>query len=91
MFGAATTSSCCEISSWQGCLFNAIRGGEPCRLLWNEWRDAEKGVWVDNSAASALLDPVERQLVSNDLIAYQAAKGANMRCQPLSQRTPSKA
>ena len=32
-------------------LFNARRGGEPCRLLLNEWRDVEKGVWVDNSAA----------------------------------------
>ena len=58
-------------------LFNARRGGEPCRLLLDEWRDAEKGVWVDNSAASAILDPVERQLVSNDLIAYQAGKGSH--------------
>ena len=58
-------------------LFNARRGGEPCRLLLDEWRDAEKGVWVDNSAAAALLDPVERQLVSNDLIAYQAGKGSH--------------
>ena len=58
-------------------LFNARRGGEPCRLLLNEWLDAEKGVWVDNSAASALLDPVKRQLVSNDLIAYQAGRGSH--------------
>ena len=36
-------------------LFNTRRGGEPCRLLLDEWRDAEKGVWMDNSAASAIL------------------------------------
>ena len=39
-------------------IFNARRGGEPARLLIEEWRDAENNTWIDKQR-SKVLDPTE--------------------------------
>ena len=52
-------------------------------MLWNKYfcnkarGVMSRGVWVDKAVTSTLLDPVERMLVSNDLIAYQAGRGSH--------------
>ena len=58
-------------------VFNARRGGEPCHLLQCEWRDADQGAWLDKTITDTIKDPLERYLIENDKIAYQAGKGNN--------------
>nr|XP_054771810.1 uncharacterized protein LOC129279772 [Lytechinus pictus] len=58
-------------------LFNARRGGEPCRLKIEEWQDAENGVWVDQQMAEEVTDPIEKQLLDQLKICYQTGKGNN--------------
>lgn len=43
-------------------LFNARRGGEPCRLRLREWQDAVQNAWVDESQIEKLDDPLDRAL-----------------------------
>ena len=57
-------------------IFNARRGGEPARLLIEEWRDAENNTWIDNQR-SAILDPIEKSLLQSLKICYQGGKGNN--------------
>ncbi|XP_060085309.1 uncharacterized protein LOC132564693 [Ylistrum balloti] len=58
-------------------LFNARRGGEPSRLLLKEWKDAENGVWIGDSAVQAIDDPIEKRMLGNFRIAYQSGKNIN--------------
>ena len=53
-------------------LFNARRGGEPCRLMITQWKDAKNSVWITNS--SSVEDPLEKLLVGRYKLAYQPAK-----------------
>ena len=57
-------------------MFNARRGGEPARLLIQEWRDAEQDIWIDKQRIAAL-DPIETALLQNLKIMYQGGKGNN--------------
>ncbi|XP_069108879.1 uncharacterized protein [Argopecten irradians] len=58
-------------------LFNARRGGEPSRLLLREWKDAEKGEWISESAVQSINDPLEKQLIGKFKIAFQSGKNLN--------------
>ena len=58
-------------------LFNARRGGEPSRLLLSEWNDASNGAWLGKYQTSLVTDPIEKALIEQDKIAYQAGKGNN--------------
>ncbi|XP_069121058.1 myosin heavy chain, skeletal muscle-like isoform X4 [Argopecten irradians] len=58
-------------------LFNARRGGEPSRLLLKEWEDADKGVWIADSAVQAVDDPIEKQMLGQYKIAFQSGKNIN--------------
>jgi hypothetical protein len=57
-------------------LFNARRGGEPARLLITDWKDAELGAWIDNSAVKKLHE-VEQKLFRDMRVTYQTGKGNN--------------
>lgn len=57
-------------------LFNGRRGGEPARLLLSEWKDAEKGTWLDPTRIEKLPDN-EALLFKSMLITYQGGKGNN--------------
>lgn len=57
-------------------MFNARRGGEPSRLLVTEWDDAEKGVWISESAVQGVTDGVSKELLSNYKVAFQSGKGS---------------
>ncbi|KAJ8047900.1 hypothetical protein HOLleu_00011 [Holothuria leucospilota] len=58
-------------------LFNARRGGEPCRLTLQEWGEAAKGCWIDPEEQEKIEDPLEKELVKRTKIAYQTGKGNN--------------
>ena len=60
---------CCRLT-----LFNARRGGEPARLLLNEWDEGLKDAWIDKQFLKSL-DEVEKKLVDNITICYQTGKG----------------
>lgn len=53
-------------------LFNARRGGEPCRLLMNDWNDAKNNVWLAPEHRNAL----ERKEHDFKII-YEGGKGTN--------------
>lgn len=55
-------------------LYNARRGGEPSRLLLEEWIDAETNSWISSSAVENITDPIEKELLKNIKIAYQSGK-----------------
>jgi len=55
-------------------LFNCRRGGEPSRLLIDEWKDAEEDKWLPQHSL-ANLPVAEQQLIKKYKIAYQAGKG----------------
>ena len=57
-------------------LFNARRGGEPCRLLMKEWEDAENDVWLPADSVERIDDPAMKVLVGMFKLAYQAGKGS---------------
>lgn len=58
-------------------LFNARRGGEPSRLLLDEWKDAENDEWIGNVNSISINDPSERRAFDSVKIAYQAGKNLN--------------
>ncbi|XP_030848126.1 uncharacterized protein LOC105437122 isoform X3 [Strongylocentrotus purpuratus] len=58
-------------------LFNARRGGEPCRLNLSEWEEANADVWIDKQRAEDIDDPLERDMLQNFKVAYQTGKGNN--------------
>lgn len=58
-------------------LFNARRGGEPCRLKINEWQEAKEGVWIDKQKADAVDDPLHREMLDSYKVTYQTGKGNN--------------
>ena len=57
-------------------LFNARRGGEPARMLLSEWKEAEKNAWIDNQRLGSVTDPLEKELIDDMKLAYQAGKGS---------------
>ncbi|XP_022098212.1 uncharacterized protein LOC110983333 isoform X2 [Acanthaster planci] len=57
-------------------VFNARRGGEPCRLKITEWEDAADQRWVDPNLVEAIDDPMEKYLLSSFKLAYQRGKGS---------------
>lgn len=50
---------------------NAGRGGEPCRLLLQEWTDADRGEWMDQTTN---LDSLEEKLLKTTKIDCKAGK-----------------
>lgn len=58
-------------------LFNARRGGEPCRLTLKEWAEAENDCWVPVHEVEKVNDPLEKELLKTTKIAYQTGKGNN--------------
>lgn len=58
-------------------LFNARRGGEPCRLKINEWNEALQDVWIDKQRTDAVDDPIGKELLENIKVTYQTGKGNN--------------
>jgi integrase len=60
-------------------LYNARRGGEPCRMTLNNWDDALKGVWIDPSKVEDVKDEIEKKLLCETKIAYiHASKVAKL-------------
>jgi hypothetical protein len=57
-------------------LYNGRRGGEPARLLLNEWSDAETDVWVSPEMVEKVDDVVEKELLNTYKLAYQRGKGS---------------
>ncbi|XP_077976766.1 uncharacterized protein LOC144432471 [Styela clava] len=57
-------------------LFNARRGGEPCRLQMSDWCDAKTEKWIDSQRAKYVND-AEKKLLSIFKIMYQGGKGTN--------------
>ena len=57
-------------------LFNARRGGEPARMLLSEWKDAEKNAWIDKQRVDCMMGPLEKELMTDMKLAYQAGKGS---------------
>lgn len=55
-------------------LFNARRGGEPCRLRLVEWEDAAKNAWISQQEVQKL-DELDRALLKDLKVAYQTGKG----------------
>ena len=53
-------------------LFNARRGGEPCSLVLQEWKDALNDVWYHN--VEEVDDPLEKMLIGRYKLAYQIGK-----------------
>lgn len=46
-------------------LFNARRGGEPCRLTINEWQEAKDYVWIDKQKVDAVCNPLDRDMLES--------------------------
>ncbi|XP_067668551.1 uncharacterized protein [Haliotis asinina] len=65
-------SVCCRIT-----LFNARRGGEPSRLKISNLEDAFANRWIDDSRIEQL-EPWEKELFSEMLVAYQTGKGNHL-------------
>ena len=57
--------------------FNGRRGGEPSRLLLEEWKDAEDGSWIDPKQIERIDDPFDKALVGQFMVTYMAGKGNN--------------
>ncbi|XP_071958628.1 uncharacterized protein [Antedon mediterranea] len=58
-------------------LYNARRGGEPCRLVIEEWQEAKNNTWVDKYHADGISDPLEKSLINKLKITFQTGKGNN--------------
>ena len=58
-------------------LFNARRGGEPCRLKLSAWHDALSNRWVNKSQVEELMAE-EKELFKDMLVAYQPGKGNHL-------------
>lgn len=57
-------------------LYNGRRGGEPARLLLQEWIDADNSTWITPAMIETIVDPVEKALVGKFRLAYQRGKGS---------------
>ena len=57
-------------------MFNARRGGEPARLTLEEWKEAANDAWVDSQLILTIKDPLEKALLNQYKLAYQAGKGS---------------
>ena len=57
-------------------IFNARRGGEPCRLKIKDWDDAKKDVWLNDETIKKL-DEIEKSIIKKVKITYQTGKGNN--------------
>ena len=57
-------------------IFNARRGGEPCRLLLQDWEDAKNEVWV-NQQAALNMKTKEKEILRKLRLTYQTGKGNN--------------
>ncbi|GFN83940.1 histone-lysine N-methyltransferase setd8-a [Plakobranchus ocellatus] len=57
-------------------MFNGHRGGEPARLTVYEWREAITGTWIDPNLIKRINGPMEKYLIDNLKLAYQAEKGS---------------
>ena len=55
-------------------LFNAQRGGEPCILTRNDWKEAKEGTWI-NQQALKHLNQAEKKTLEKYKITYQTRKG----------------
>ncbi len=55
-------------------MFNARRGGEPCRLTLSEWKDACTGAWIDLKLIQN--DDIDKYLIDN--LTYQSGKGRKL-------------
>lgn len=51
-------------------LFNARRGGEPCRLMRNQGKEAKEGTWI-NQQALKHLNPAEKKTLGKYKITYR--------------------
>ena len=57
-------------------LFNCCIG-EPSRPLSSEWEAAKKDTWTDKHKIPLVEDQLEKKIIENDKIAFQAGKGNN--------------
>nr|XP_047130096.1 uncharacterized protein LOC124810008 isoform X2 [Hydra vulgaris] len=57
-------------------LLNARRGGEPARLLLNDWKDAEDGAWIKPQHIKEL-NQLDKKLANSIQVAYMTGKGNN--------------
>jgi len=57
-------------------MFNARRGGEPARMTLSEWLEAENDTWLDQDLVQNISDPIEKELIKDLKLAYQAGKGS---------------
>ena len=56
-------------------LFNARRGGEPCRLQIKEWVEAEENAWINENEIDRLENSIDIRLAKSMKITYQTGKG----------------
>jgi len=54
--------------------FNARRGGEPSRILLEEWNTARTNQWIDRHVLESMSSEEKEKLLSNKVI-YQGGKG----------------
>ena len=57
-------------------LLNGRRGGEPARMLIEDFQDAVNEKWIDQQRVSEL-DELEKLIVKNNKIAFMTGKGKN--------------
>ena len=57
-------------------LLNGRRGGEPARILLEDWKDGENNAWIDPQRVKEL-DELDRILVEKMKIVYMSGKGNN--------------
>ena len=57
-------------------MLNGRRGGEPARLMLEDWRQAEKNVWIDQQRLNDL-EELDRVLVKSMKIGYMTGKRNN--------------
>ena len=59
-------------------IFNARRGGEPCRLFIKDWTDAKNKTWISEANSFNLqLKENEKELLKKICLTYQTGKGNN--------------
>ena len=63
-------------------LLNARRGGEPSRIMIDEWKDAMKDNWIDKQRLKKL-DEVDQLLIKSLKVTYLTGKGNNHLVPPL--------
>ncbi|GFR99155.1 histone-lysine N-methyltransferase SETD8-A [Elysia marginata] len=57
-------------------IFNARHGGEPARLTVKEWKYAMDNVWIDPQQVQQMEDDLEKAMVDQYKLVYQAGKGS---------------